>query len=120
MILIVICFYHSSLDKSNESFNDIFDEVPIEISNSHLVGAYLWEIETDKKLQGISISGLDVSGATFMEKNLDVGVEYLEELCSEQSRFQNYQRAVYKQQAQFQKRVSINVPIPLLLNRANY
>lgn len=95
------------MDKNNLSFSEIFEELPVEISNSSLVNAYLWEIESDKRCKDITQKGLDYSGASFMEKNLDIGVEYLEEICNEQSRLQSYQRLLYKQQAQIQKRVNI-------------
>jgi len=101
-------FTSTSLDKNNLSFSEIFEELPVEISNSSLVNAYLWEIESDKRCKDITQKGLDYSGASFMEKNLDIGVEYLEEICNEQSRLQSYQRLLYKQQAQIQKRKSEN------------
>jgi len=101
-------FNSKSLDKSNFSLEDIFIEVPIEVTNSHLNAAYLWEIESDSKLRNIALNGLDLSGSHFLEKNLDVAIEYLDELSSEQLKFQGYQRALHKQQAQLQKRKTEN------------
>jgi len=101
-------FDSKSLDKSNFTLEEIFVEVPIEVSNSHLAAAYLWDIESDKSLRNIALNGLDLSGSHFLEKNLDVAIEYLDELSSEQSKVQNYQRALHKQQAQLQKRKNEN------------
>mmetsp|Transcript_81270 Transcript_81270/g.122122 ORF Transcript_81270/g.122122 Transcript_81270/m.122122 type:complete len:345 (-) Transcript_81270:69-1103(-) len=101
-------FDSKSLDKSNFSLPDLFVEVPVEVYNSYLASSYLWDIESDKSLKNISLNGLDLSGSHFLEKNLDVAIEYLDELSAEQAKSQNYQRALYKQQAQLQKRKSEN------------
>ena len=97
--------FQFSLDSSNMTLNDIFVEIPIKVVNSSLTAAYLWDIETDQSLREISLNGLDLSGSHFLEKNLDVAIEYLDELSGEQSKFHNYQRLLHKQQAQLQKRV---------------
>lgn len=98
--------FPNSLDTSNMSLEEIFVEVPIKVVNSNLAAAYLWDIEADKSLGDISLNGLDLSGSHFLEKNLDVAIEYLDELTAEQMKFQNYQRMLHKQHAQLQKRVS--------------
>jgi len=101
-------FDSKSLDKTSYALEDLFVEVPIVVSNSYLAGAYLWDIETDKSLRNIALNGLDLSGSHFLEKNLDVAIEYLDELAAEQTKIQSYQRALNKQQAQLQKRKTEN------------
>ena len=97
-------FTQKSLDQARLSFNDIFEEINISISNSHLISAYLWEIEGNKTLSQIGLKGLDLSNTTFLEKNVEVIIEYIDDLNMEQLKYQNYHRSLGKQQSQLQKR----------------
>ena len=95
------------MDQARLSFNDIFEEISISISNSHLISAYLWEIEANRTLSQIGLKGLDLSSNSFLEKNVEVIIESIDDLNMEQLKYQNYHRSLGKQQLQLQKRVNI-------------
>jgi hypothetical protein len=87
------------------SLDQIFVQLPVEVTNSHLVGAYLWEMEQTKSVSDVLLSTSDLSGASFLEKNVDVATEYLDDLSEKQQKFHSYLRIASKQHAQQQKRV---------------
>eukprot|EP01102_Stenamoeba_stenopodia_P002380 TRINITY_DN121_c0_g1_i1.p1 TRINITY_DN121_c0_g1~~TRINITY_DN121_c0_g1_i1.p1 ORF type:complete len:349 (+),score=97.74 TRINITY_DN121_c0_g1_i1:209-1255(+) len=108
-------FTVESLRKSNVSFQDIFEEVPIQLRNSNLSNAALYELE-DSPLwdpKANIFDSLDLSTNPFLEKNLEFLIEYIDDLSVEQNRFQYYQRNVQRQQAQLalwlQKRRAENI-----------
>jgi len=100
-------FDSKSLDKEDMTLDQIFTQVDVEVTNSHLIGAYLWDMEDNKDVQAVA-NALERSGASFMEKNVDVATEYLDELSEKQQKFYNYLRIASKQHAQQKKRKSEN------------
>merc|ERR1712137_78830 len=101
-------FSQKSLDQARLSFNDIFEEVKIEVKNSTLSNAWLWDIEGSAAINSIGMNQLDLSGSAFLEKNLEVIIDYIDDLSAEQNKYQLYQRQVGRQQMQLQKRKSEN------------
>ena len=95
------------------SFNDVFEEIPIQIKNAHLNSAFLWEVEDSASwgARGLDFDRLDLSTNPFLEKNMEFLVEYIDELVGEQNKLQNHYRAVQRQQQQqtawYAKRVCI-------------
>merc|ERR1712137_1004654 len=85
-------FDSKSLDKEDLSLDQIFTQV---------------DVEDNKDVQGV-INTAEKSGASFMEKNVDVATEYLDELSEKQQKFYNYLRIASKQHAQQKKRKSEN------------
>jgi len=94
-------FTKESLSKGNMTFNDVFEEVPIEIHNSGLAKAFLTEIE-ETNIMDCEFDRLNLSTNPFLERNLEFLIDCLEGLASEQNKFQTYQRQVQRQQAQQQ------------------
>jgi len=92
-------FTKDSLAKANLSFNDIFEEIPIRITNSLLTQALLLELD-DSKTMDADFDKLDLSTNPFLERNLEFLTESLDELGAEQNKFQYYQRSIQRQQAQ--------------------
>jgi len=101
--------------RNSISFRNIFEEIPITIRNYHLVSAFLAELEeTGSKIQNDSvIAALDLSSNPFLEKNMEALLECMDDLGSEQLKFQYYQRNIQRQQAQqaawLQKRKAENL-----------
>jgi len=92
-------FTKESLAKADLSFTDVFEEIPIKIHNSHLVNAFLFELEEDLSFNS-DFDRLYLSTNAFLEKNLEFLNECLDDLATEQNKFQYYQRSIAKQQAQ--------------------
>jgi len=104
----------SSLKKSNVSFQDIFEEVPIQLRNSNLANAALYELEgkqnnkwcckgtihlvrsrtvADSPLwdpKANIFDSLDLSTNPFLEKNLEFLIEYIDDLSVEQNRWDEH------------------------------
>jgi len=102
-------FTKEILDNSNMTFNDIFEEVPIRIHNPQLINALLYDMEGSDILSA-HFERLNLGFGPFLEKNLEFLAESLDDLASEQSKFQYYQKSLQRQQAQIQahrqKRIS--------------
>merc|ERR1711871_580410 len=91
-------FTLNSILKSGVCAEDIFEELPIQVRNSNLIKAFLLQMDSEPK------RSLDLdSGATssaFLEKNLECLIDSMDDLAQESSRFQYYQRAQGRHQAQ--------------------
>lgn len=83
------------LKASGISFESMFEEVPIVISNSHLVNYLFCEIE--EVLPPVKDSFLDLSSGVVIEKNLRLLVEYVDDLTQDNNKYFTYQRQVAKQ-----------------------
>lgn len=94
-------FTKEILDNSNMTFNDIFEEVPIRIHNPQLINALLYDMEGSDILSA-HFERLNLGFGPFLEKNLEFLAESLDDLASEQSKFQYYQKSLQRQQAQIQ------------------
>jgi len=93
-------FTQEALLKTGLSFNDIVEEIPIVMHNSHYVNAFLHELEDSKPLSGLDFERLDLASNPFLERNLDYLIEYIDDLAAEQSKFQYWQRTVQRQEVQ--------------------
>jgi len=117
------------LTKLNFTFDDIFEQVPIEITNKHLVQSYLSNLttvashqltsqlqtlsgdsEVDALLSGANFTqlqafdSLDLSSAPFLERALENLIESSDYLTSEQLKYQNYQRRLQVQKQYVSKK----------------
>jgi len=95
-------FTQESLTKSGLSFNDIFEELPIKIHNSHLVNGLLMELE-ENNVAPCDFDRLDLSTNPFLEKNLEFLIECIDDLSTEQNKYQYYQKNLQKQANQKKK-----------------
>lgn len=91
-------FTLDSILKAGVTADEIFEELPIQVRNSNLIRAFLLQMDSEPK------RSLDLdSGATsneFLEKNLECLIDSIDDLAQESSRFQYYQRALGRHQAQ--------------------
>jgi len=92
-------FTKESLDSSNMTFNDILEEVPIRIHNSQLINALLYDMEGSDILSA-HFERLNLGFGPFLEKNLEFLAESLDDLATEQTKFQYYQKSLQRQQSQ--------------------
>ncbi|KAM3366918.1 hypothetical protein ACQJBY_009870 [Aegilops geniculata] len=84
------------------SWVDIFEEIPIKVSNSALVSAFMKELEPESPVSQCDFDRLKLSTAPFMERNLEFMIGCMDGLSSEQNKFQYYYRNLGRQQSQQQ------------------
>jgi len=93
-------FTLDSILKAGVCAEDVFEELPIQIRNSHLIRAYLLQMDdSQQKRQSPDVEG----GATsnpFLEKNMECLIDSIDDLAQESARFQYYQRALGRHSAQ--------------------
>jgi len=85
-----------SLGALGLTYKDVFEEVPIKIKNSHLVKALVKQLQKPGYVRD-DFKVLDLSSNPFLEKNLILMNEYLDELMAEQNKLQNYFKALQRQ-----------------------
>ncbi|KAJ9147251.1 hypothetical protein P3X46_029430 [Hevea brasiliensis] len=106
-------FTGEKLRERNLSWVDIFEEIPIKVSNSALISAFMTELEADSPITQCDYDRLQLSTNPFMERNVEFLIECMDELSMEQQKFQFYYRNLSRQQAQqqawLQKRRSENM-----------
>ncbi|KAH7670407.1 translation initiation factor 3 subunit H protein [Dioscorea alata] len=106
-------FNGDKLREKKVTWVDIFEEIPIKVSNSALISAFMTELEPDSPVAQCDFDRLQLSTSSFMERNLEFMIECMEDLSAEQNRFQYYYRNVSRQQAQqqawLQKRRTENI-----------
>nr|GEU95031.1 eukaryotic translation initiation factor 3 subunit H [Tanacetum cinerariifolium] len=106
-------FTGEKLREKNLSWVDIFEEIPIKVSNSALVSAFMTELEADSPVTQSDYDRLQLSTNPFMERNMEFLIECMDDLSIEQQKFQFYYRNLSRQQAQqqtwLQKRRSENM-----------
>ncbi|KAL3724475.1 hypothetical protein ACJRO7_029619 [Eucalyptus globulus] len=106
-------FTGEKLREKNLSWVDIFEEIPIKVSNSALISAFMTELEADSPATQCDYDRLKLSSSPFVERNMEFLIECMDDLSVEQQKFQYYYRNVSRQQAQqqawLQKRRSENM-----------
>ncbi|WOL01370.1 eukaryotic translation initiation factor [Canna indica] len=95
-------FIGEKLREKKLSWVDIFEEIPIKVSNSALVSAFMTELEPESPVKECDYDRLRLSTAPYMERNLEFLIDCMEDLSAEQNKFQYYYRNVSRQQAQQQ------------------
>eukprot|EP00656_Telonema_subtile_P049919 TRINITY_DN6325_c0_g1_i2.p1 TRINITY_DN6325_c0_g1~~TRINITY_DN6325_c0_g1_i2.p1 ORF type:complete len:251 (+),score=78.16 TRINITY_DN6325_c0_g1_i2:239-991(+) len=115
-------FTLDSISKASLSWEDVFEQVPVSITNSHMLKGWLMQ-QPRKSISSASVVRRDAS-EPFLEKNFECMIESIDQLSQESSRFQYHQRQLARQvtqQTQFlQKRKAENetrkrqglVPLP--------
>ena len=72
------------------------------LSNSHLVNAFLYEledaVEQDEEFGSLEFDRLDLGSSGFLEKSLEFMIECADDLAQEQNKMQVYQRNVMRQE----------------------
>ncbi|KAG0572608.1 hypothetical protein KC19_VG109900 [Ceratodon purpureus] len=117
-------FTGEKLREKNLSWKNIFEEIPVKVSNSALVSSLMNELEPETPATQCDFDRLVLSTNPFMEQNLEFLIECMDDLSMEQQKFQYYYRNLSRQQAQQQawlqkrrtenaaRRVSGEEPLP--------
>jgi len=92
-------FTKDSISKANLAFNEVFEEIPIRIHNSHLVNAFLFDVE-DRVNLDCDFQRLDLSTNPYLERNAEFLIDCMDDLGAEQSKFRYYQNNLQRQQVQ--------------------
>ncbi|KAJ5714118.1 Eukaryotic translation initiation factor 3 subunit H [Penicillium malachiteum] len=112
-------FNSEELQKSNLRYQDIFDELPVEIHNSHLITSFIHQLQTPKNaptdlpaslaaleaspfsqssVLSPNLDNLSLSIDPFLEKNCDLLLESIENHNTEVNNYQYYQRVLGREQ----------------------
>jgi translation initiation factor 3 subunit H len=83
---------------SGLSWRDIFTEIPIKIHNSALVTALMAEIDRQVILDSVSATRLRLNTMPFLEKQLDLMGDCIENLYIEVQDMSKYERARARQE----------------------
>ncbi|EPS72035.1 hypothetical protein M569_02724 [Genlisea aurea] len=106
-------FTGEKLRERNLAWVDIFEEIPIKVSNSALVSAFMTELEGDSIVTQCDHDRLQFSSSQFSERNVEFLIDCMDDLSMEQQKFQYYYRNLSRQQAQqqawLQKRRAENI-----------
>lgn len=95
-------FIGEKLREKNLTWVDIFEEIPIKVSNSALISAFMTELEPDSPVSQCDYDRLQLSSAPFVERNIEFLIECMDDLTVEQQKFQYYYRNLSRQQTQQQ------------------
>ncbi|KAH7670408.1 Eukaryotic translation initiation factor 3 subunit H protein [Dioscorea alata] len=79
-------FNGDKLREKKVTWVDIFEEIPIKVSNSALISAFMTELEPDSPVAQCDFDRLQLSTSSFMERNLEFMIECMEDLSAEQNR----------------------------------
>ncbi|KAJ6338821.1 hypothetical protein OIU76_008309 [Salix suchowensis] len=106
-------FTGEKLREKNLSWVDIFEEIPIKVSNSALISAFMTGLEADTPVTQCDYDRLQLSTSPYLERNVEFLIDSMDDLSIEQQKFQYHYRNLSRQQAQqqawLQKRRSENM-----------
>ncbi|KAL7830503.1 hypothetical protein SRHO_G00316300 [Serrasalmus rhombeus] len=92
-------FSTEGLKKASVGYENMFEEVPIVIRNSHLINVLLWELE-DKSTVADKHELLNLSSGSHLEKCLQMLMDRVDEMSQDIVKYNNYSRSLSKQQQQ--------------------
>ncbi|CAI0448544.1 unnamed protein product [Linum tenue] len=95
-------FTGEKLREKNLSWVDIFEEIPIKVSNSALISAFMTGLEDDTPVTQCDYDRLQLSTNPFLERSAEFLIECMDDLSMEQQKFQFYHRNLSRQQSQQQ------------------
>ena len=94
---------YDALSSANEADGptDVFEEVPIRVKSSNLHAALMLELQDELGIgaNASDFSRLEVNTNPFLEKQLQLLIESIEDLQQESNRLQHYERSVQRQKA---------------------
>lgn len=91
-------FITEQLTKHELSFHNIFQEIPIEIKNSHLVTLYLHTIQPQREY-----NQLDISIDSYLEKNIESMFDSIDDFHYDQGNYNYYQRQLAREKTKVQQ-----------------
>jgi len=90
-------FTKENFEEAGLTFSDIFEQIPIKIHNSYLINALLYDMK-DSDATCAHFERLNLSTNPFLEKNLEFLTECLDDLATEQNKYQFYLKNLQRQQ----------------------
>lgn len=113
-------FTTKTLTKNNLSYQNIFEKLPVQVHNSHLVTLFLQSLETrNLEEHGVDSSfennfdNLDLSIDSYLEKNIESIFDSIDQFHADQGSYNYYQRQLARETQKIQqwrtKRNSENV-----------
>ncbi|KAJ4711283.1 Eukaryotic translation initiation factor 3 subunit H [Melia azedarach] len=97
-----INFTGGKLKKKNLSWADVFEEIPIKVSNSALVSAFMTELEPDTPVSQYDYDRLQISNNP-LKRNMELLIKCMDDLSIEKQKFQFYCKSLARQQAEQQE-----------------
>eukprot|EP00470_Lotharella_oceanica_P006338 CAMPEP_0170178378 /NCGR_PEP_ID=MMETSP0040_2-20121228/11839_1 /TAXON_ID=641309 /ORGANISM="Lotharella oceanica, Strain CCMP622" /LENGTH=314 /DNA_ID=CAMNT_0010421411 /DNA_START=17 /DNA_END=961 /DNA_ORIENTATION=+ len=91
-------FSHVNFAKHRIDSSDIFEEVPMKVHNSHLIHAFLYELQCKDKFS-CTFDRLELTGDMLFKRNLDIMSNSIDDLLQDQNKFSFYQRQRVRAQA---------------------
>ncbi|XP_041101580.1 eukaryotic translation initiation factor 3 subunit H [Polyodon spathula] len=92
-------FTPEGLKKANIGFENMFEEVPIVIKNSHLINVLMWEME-QKSAVSDKQELLSLSSSNHLEKSLQLLMDRVDDMSQDIVKYNTFSRNVSKQQQQ--------------------
>merc|ERR1719228_25160 len=90
-------FSPENMAAHNINFDNLFEEIPIVLRNSHLVNTLLCELaEKTRKQQ--KFSSLDLGTSSMLEKNMRQLMECVDDVAMDTNKYLNFQRNNFRQQ----------------------
>jgi len=91
----------SSLAAANQTSAEIFQELTVKVRNSHLSSALLLELQDECGINANAsdFSRLELHSNPFLEKQMQLLVECIDDLQQESSKLQHYERSLQRQKA---------------------
>merc|ERR1719317_1626363 len=90
-------FTPDAISKHTICFENIFEEIPVVLRNSHLCNALLCEL-ADNTRQQQKFSSLDLGTSSMLEKNLRQLMECVDDVAVDTNKYLNFQRNNFRQQ----------------------
>jgi len=97
-------FTKESFEEAGLTFSDIFEQIPIKIHNSHLINAFLYDMQDQAEMTSAHFERLNLSTNPYLEKTLEFLTECLDDLAGEQNKYQYYQKNLAKQHNYLKKK----------------
>merc|ERR1712146_26061 len=95
-------FSHVNFAKHRIDSSDIFEEIPMKVHNSHLIHAFLYELQSTDKFS-CTFDRLNLTDDMLFKRNLEIMSKCVDELVQDQSKFSYSQRQRIKAQQAKQK-----------------
>mmetsp|Transcript_21826 Transcript_21826/g.32511 ORF Transcript_21826/g.32511 Transcript_21826/m.32511 type:complete len:316 (+) Transcript_21826:41-988(+) len=92
-------FSHVNFAKHKIDSGDIFEEIPMKVHNSHLIHAFLYELQ-EKDTFSCEFDRLDLTSDMLFKRNLDIMTSCIDELLLDQGKFSYSQKQVQRVKAQ--------------------
>ncbi|XP_043923001.1 eukaryotic translation initiation factor 3 subunit H [Protopterus annectens] len=92
-------FSPEGLKKATIGYENMFEEVPIVIKNSHLINVLMWELE-EKSAASEKHELLNLSSSNHLEKTLQLLMDRVDDMSQDIIKYNTYLRNASKQQQQ--------------------